>query len=437
MLEKEAFFEAFWEDCHAVAKVNIYTGEFTFMKTALSKELQEKLEKQTIEQYFQYMLDEALIHEKDVSTIAALMDLNYMQSEILNYGGRMNITYRKKIQTKENDRNQFVWETLECVYDKHLSEEHPDVFYLWRKTDRERSNMEDALRTLQKEYYQILKMNALEGTYEIIKDYDYGQGFEEGWTNNMSEWFWFLAQNGFVHPDELEMYLEFTNLQTIRAYFNRNTEGLRYQYRSNIQGEFRWVEIELIPSVEFTKEQPYIMIFIKDIHDYHVAELEYTKRLEYQSRYDELTGLRNRHSFSEKTEKMIKNHAQKVGLVFADMNGLKFVNDNFGHYMGDTYICSFAEKLETAFGKHNCFRISGDEFVVIMADQEEKSFEEQCVTFRGLLNEKYDCIASIGYAWQEQPKNIEAMVKQAENQMYQAKKEYYANHPDKERRRRT
>ena len=433
MSGRETFFEAIWEDCYTVAKVNIYTGEFSWMKTSLPQSLQEKLSKETIDGYFRYMLDEQLVHKKDSVYVSALTDLNYMQSEILNYAGKLNLTYRKK----EVDSEVFYWESLECIYGKNMSEDEPYVFFVWKHADRERSNMEDALRTLQRDYYQILKLNVTDGTYEVIKDYDYGQGFEEGWTNSMSEWFWFLAQNGFVHQDELETYLEFTNLQTIRTYFSQNAENLRYRYRSNIQGKYRWVELELMPSIEFTKEQPYVMVFIKDIHDCHVAELEYMKRLEYQSKYDELTGLRNRHSFTEKTDNMLKNQVGNVGVVFADMNGLKFVNDNFGHHMGDTYICSFAEKLGNYFGKHNCFRISGDEFVVVMPEQEKQSFEEQCIAFREQLDEKYDCIASIGYAWQEQPKNIEVMVKQAENQMYQAKREYYANHPDKERRRRS
>lgn len=432
LLGKEAFCEAFWEDCHTVAKVNIYTGEFVFIKTVLSQALQKELEKRTIEQYFRYMLSQGLIHEKDVPSVTVLADLNYMQSVVLNYAGRMNITYRKK----EIDSDRFMWETLECVYSKELSEEIPDVFYLWRQTDRERSNLEDALRTLQRDYYQILKLDLMEGTYEIIKDYDYEQGLEEGWTNSMSEWFWFMAHHGLVHQDDLETYFEFTNLQTIRAYFGQSTQRLRYRYRSLIQGSFRWVELELIPSIEFSKDRQMLMIFIKDIHDSHVAELEYTKRLEYQSQYDELTGLYNRHSFSDKSEKIVKNEVKNIGLVFADMNGLKFVNDNFGHHMGDTYICSFAEMLGEYFGKKNCFRISGDEFVVIMTEQEQQVFEEQCIAFRERINEEYDCIASIGYAWKEIPKDIESMVRMAENQMYQAKREYYANHPDKERRRR-
>lgn len=430
---KEALYEAFWEDCHAVAKVNIYTGEYVFIKTSLSQALQKKLEERTIEQYFQYMIEQGQIHEKDVSSVSMLTDLNYLQSAILNYSGRMNITYRKK----EKNTDRFMWETLECVYSKNLSEEMPDVFYLWRQTDRERSNMEDALRTLQRDYYQILKLDLTECTYEMIKDENYGQGLEDGWTNSMSEWFWFLAQNGFVHQDDLETYFEFTNLQTIRTYFEQSTESLRYRYRSKIHGEFRWVELELIPSIEYSQERPMLMVFIKDIHACHMAEMEYTKKLEYQSHYDDLTGLRNRHYFTEKSEKLLAEQSRNVGLIFADMNGLKFVNDNFGHHMGDTYICSFSEMLGEYFGKKNCYRISGDEFVVIITEQEQRQFEEKCVAFKEQINEKYDCIASIGYVWKEQPKDVESMVRQAENQMYQAKREYYANHPDKERRKRS
>lgn len=50
-----------------------------------------------------------------------------------------------------------------------------------------------------------------------------------------------------------------------------------------------------------------------------------------------------------------------------DVDGLKFANDSYGHWMGDLLICSMADSIKTVFSKiGKCFRIGGDEFAVVL-----------------------------------------------------------------------
>lgn len=88
-----------------------------------------------------------------------------------------------------------------------------------------------------------------------------------------------------------------------------------------------------------------------------------------QALWDNATGVRNKNSFQKQLsalEKKYKNKQLSIGFVICDMNGLKLVNDNYGHAEGDKLIKAAAsvllENLEQA---HNVYRIGGDEFAVI------------------------------------------------------------------------
>lgn len=78
---------------------------------------------------------------------------------------------------------------------------------------------------------------------------------------------------------------------------------------------------------------------------------------------DALTGLYNKQAFERDST---TNHFGFVGILFADINGLKYTNDHFGHSAGDKLIKDFAAKLKETFISpiYTCYHISGDEFIV-------------------------------------------------------------------------
>ena len=91
------------------------------------------------------------------------------------------------------------------------------------------------------------------------------------------------------------------------------------------------------------------------------------------SQEDHLTGLANRRSF-EKYLTDLETGSDIYGnmaLLFMDLDGLKYFNDQFGHNVGDELIIAAARCIETAFSEiGTCFRIGGDEFAVILPDPE-------------------------------------------------------------------
>lgn len=91
------------------------------------------------------------------------------------------------------------------------------------------------------------------------------------------------------------------------------------------------------------------------------------------SQEDRLTGLANRRGF-EKCLTDLETGSDNCGnmaLIFMDLNGLKYVNDQFGHNVGDELIIAAARCVEAAFSEiGTCYRIGGDEFAAILPDPE-------------------------------------------------------------------
>lgn len=141
---------------------------------------------------------------------------------------------------------------------------------------------------------------------------------------------------------------------------------------------------------------------------------------------DALTGFKNRKAYYEDIE-AIENDSGKcacpVGVVFADINGLKSINDKVGHEAGDKLIAEIAKKIKSVFADANIYRLGGDEFVVLSFDENEKAFLDK-VEKLGMNWEKGQS-AALGSVWLEKAKDLEQNVALADKAMYRDKSRYY------------
>ncbi len=102
------------------------------------------------------------------------------------------------------------------------------------------------------------------------------------------------------------------------------------------------------------------------------AQLRYERDLHVLALVDDLTGLQNRRAFSLFAEQELaraRRHGRTPVLVFADLDGLKQINDQHGHAAGDAAIRLVANALRSIFRETDIVaRWSGDEFVALMVD---------------------------------------------------------------------
>ena len=113
------------------------------------------------------------------------------------------------------------------------------------------------------------------------------------------------------------------------------------------------------------------------------------KKLEYVATMDSLTGISNRYVFDKmviQAERDISNMETKYLMMF-DVNGLKFVNDTFGHSEGDVLIKAASNAINSIFSKYGtCFRIGGDEFAAIVDFESEDALKSVCESFYAFLD---------------------------------------------------
>ena len=159
-------------------------------------------------------------------------------------------------------------------------------------------------------------------------------------------------------------------------------------------------------------------------HNCVYSEKEESIYLAKMSFSDQLTGVMNRNAYERKLNTMF-GRGGSVGLIVADVNGLKYANDNEGHGAGDRLIIETAHALANEFGVERVFRTGGDEFLVVLQDFTEQELENDIVLVKEYLS-SVKVSTSFGLAFSEHfIGDMSALQEIADKKMYEDKECYY------------
>ena len=154
----------------------------------------------------------------------------------------------------------------------------------------------------------------------------------------------------------------------------------------------------------------------KDIQDY-------SKKVIDDSKIDNMTGLYNKNAYIQTVDKEIKVDA-RIGVVYFDLNGLKSINDKYGHEKGDELIIKFSKSIKKIIDEDiSGYRIGGDEFVILVdnaSDERMKAIIEEWKSALNYINTSVDghkCEAAFGYSYGI-GKEIVALIEEADKNMY-------------------
>lgn len=192
-------------------------------------------------------------------------------------------------------------------------------------------------------------------------------------------------------------------------------------------GQSVWVNwnVELIPS-ESDNPRGIILAF-DDISERKKAEEE----IEHITYHDDLTGLYNRNYFEEKVGSLLAEENYPLSLLFIDVDKLKLVNDAFGHKAGDELLIEAGKVVKNSCREADLvFRWGGDEIVVLLPDTSEEESNKVSARIRDNSEESefepIGLMLSIGGTTAEGPDvstGLEALLKEAEENMYESKME--------------
>ena len=157
------------------------------------------------------------------------------------------------------------------------------------------------------------------------------------------------------------------------------------------------------------------------------------ERLKVLSSIDMLTGVLNRNEMNNRVDTLRTGSEpalQGVGIVFADLNGLKRVNDNGGHAAGDLLLKNAAVVLQNVFVGNEIYRAGGDEFMVLLTYTTEEEIAAKCKKVKQIERNYPDVSFALGYSYSKDSSDITEALKLADERMYENKEKYYKEHPE-------
>ena len=168
-----------------------------------------------------------------------------------------------------------------------------------------------------------------------------------------------------------------------------------------------------------------------------IANYQLLQQLEKLSTTDLLTGVNNRNAMNNRVIKIVTGRERMpnaYGVIFADLNGLKTINDGKGHNAGDSLLKNAAAALTTTFKGSDIYRAGGDEFVIISMGISKEILESQIIELRKKENDPEPVSFAIGFYYNENHGDIRAAMRLADARMYEDKRQHYEMHAENRKR---
>lgn len=206
-------------------------------------------------------------------------------------------------------------------------------------------------------------------------------------------------------------------------------EQAEWEYGCHLPDEERWF---LLRITRFSDVEPARIVLSRE----NITERRKSDaRIEYLATHDALTDLPNRNLLADRAEQLIE-HSQRTGLglslLFIDLDNFKYLNDAYGHVVGDRVLQSVAAELKALLRAGDTIaRLGGDEFVVLLADLTDATLDSSAVA-RGILqrfasalpldDREITVTASIGISVHPTDgTTLDELLKHADAAMYRAK----------------
>ncbi|MCR4745791.1 MAG: sensor domain-containing diguanylate cyclase [Lachnospiraceae bacterium] len=189
--------------------------------------------------------------------------LDNFEKTIAGWKGKLvdSLTISYGYISKEEEPEKSVRE-LAVIADKRMYEAKSAHY---RKKGMDRRGNKDAHSALYKLYSKILKIDISNDTYQIIDMDSMEQTAEKGFSDKISSWLSEFGKLGQVYPDDLQEYLNRTDIQFMRDYFMENKKSLSVFYRRKFGEEYKMVMMEIIPANDYSETHQSLYLYVKQL----------------------------------------------------------------------------------------------------------------------------------------------------------------------------
>lgn len=241
----------------------------------------------------------------------------------------------------------------------------------------------------------------------------------------ISDWLPFFEKNDCIIIDDVEQ-LQKTNPA---AYATLHTQEITSLIAAPIFLDNKlagYIGIDNYDS-EKIKNSSYLLLSMSIFLSYAIRHRNHVDMLHRLSYHDLLTNALNRNAFMDVLSQFRPGQYASAGIIYIDINGMKEINDFYGHHQGDKILITTVAKVFNLFKPDELFRIGGDEFVIITYDLTETDFYEKFNLLRNIFCKKTNLPFSIatGSCWVKSPSDLNSLLQQADSAMYTDKKKFY------------
>lgn len=136
------------------------------------------------------------------------------------------------------------------------------------------SNLKDAVTMLSTIFYRILKIDLEADSYEIIEQGNNAPLRELYQKESISACLKDVAEKGYIHEEDYKEYTEFCSLEHLKKIFLDGSQYASLQYRRVLEGQYRWVSMEIVRSTEYREDNQQVVMYIRDINDDYLKLLQ-------------------------------------------------------------------------------------------------------------------------------------------------------------------
>lgn len=175
-------------------------------------------------------------------------------------------------------------------------------------------------------------------------------------------------------------------------------------------------------------------VFLKN----ELSKRSFTEKTMHAILHDDLTDLMSRRCFETFIFDFEPDPVSSVGVVVANFDNLKGINESRGFKTGNYYIMQFADMMREALGEYNLYRIDGDEFLAVAINEDKLALDRAVEVLEEKIKDSGLFTVSLGVAWDNIENDPSVLLEQATHAMQVNKKQHrdmYGKHEGVSHRR--